>query len=343
MTDREPSTDRAVMGFGDHLEELRKRILLAIVVPLPLMVGLFAFASEIRYWLWVPAESALRAAGLPTTAQVLSPIEAISVDMKLSFIGALAIGAPWVLYQAWRFISPGLYANERRMVHFLLPLSSALVLVGIALLYWVILPIMLRALISFGDAAPTSLPRPEPAVAVSAAPGIPVLEHDPTSAAPGQMWIIGPTREVHIAVPSLDGTGTEVLNVPTARPGGLQQSFRLSEYVNLVLLLLLCIALAFQLPVVVLLLGWLGIVSPEFLRKHRKHALAIVTVVAAVVGPGDVLSMLLFLVPLYLLYELSILLLRLAPAHRVAAGTVLRRGAQATDDAPRETGREGDE
>lgn len=343
MTEREPSTDRAVMGFGDHLEELRKRILLALIVPLPLMVALFAFASEIRRWLWLPAESALRSAGLPTTAQVLSPVEAISVDLKLSLIGALAIGAPWVLYQAWRFISPGLYANERRMVHFLLPLSSILVMTGIALLYWVILPIMLRALISFGDVAPTELPLPDASAPVAVAPGMPVLEHDPESAAPGQMWIISPTREVHIAVPTQDGSGTEVLTVTTARPGGLQQSFRLSEYVNLVLLLLLCIALAFQLPVVVLLLGWLGIVSPEFLKKHRRHALAIVAVVAAIVGPGDVLSMLLFLVPLYLLYELSIVLLVLAPAHRVAAGTILRRGAQPSNDSPRETGSEGDE
>ena len=88
----ETSFDRSRMSFGDHLEELRKRLVLAIVVPLPLSVVLFFFAASIRSVLVLPALAAMEANGLPARLQALGPAEVLTTDLKLSFIGAAVIG-----------------------------------------------------------------------------------------------------------------------------------------------------------------------------------------------------------------------------------------------------------
>jgi sec-independent protein translocase protein TatC len=76
---------------------------------------------------------------------------------------------------------------------------------------------------------------------------------------------------------------------------------------------------------VILLLGWMGLVTAAGLRAKRKYAVFVCAAVAAMITPADALSMLLMLVPLVALFELSILLLVFAPASAVAEGTVLRR------------------
>jgi sec-independent protein translocase protein TatC len=105
----------------------------------------------------------------------------------------------------------------------------------------------------------------------------------------------------------------------------IAQEFRLTTYVNFVLLLMLGIVLAFQMPLVILLMGWLGLVTADGLRSKRKYAILICAVVAAMITPADALSMLMMLVPLVALFELSIVMLVFAPASAVAEGTVLRR------------------
>jgi sec-independent protein translocase protein TatC len=92
-----------------------------------------------------------------------------------------------------------------------------------------------------------------------------------------------------------------------------------------VLLLMLGIVIAFQMPLVILLMGWVGLVTADGLRSKRKYALLICAAVAAVITPADALSMLMMLVPLVALFELSILLLIFAPASAVAEGIVLKR------------------
>jgi sec-independent protein translocase protein TatC len=91
--------------------------------------------------------------------------------------------------------------------------------------------------------------------------------------------------------------------------------------VDTLLGLALAFAAGFQLPVVVLLLGWIGVVTPPFLTKYRLHALFIIAVIAALITPPDPISMLIMMAPLYVLYEFSIWMLRLFPASRVAGDT----------------------
>ena len=353
---RDDSALGILMSFGDHLEELRRRILLGIVVPVPAAILLFAFAGHIRSFLCIPLVDALLANGLPGTLQVMSPLETLMIDMKLSLIGAFIIGAPWVLWQAWLFIRPGLYQHERRFVRLLLPGSAALAIAGAALLYWVILPAMLTILVGMSappatmatrDAAATG----DAAALVAAIPALPVLEADPANPRAGQAWINTTAHAIHVAVPAGEAPGADgaaapevqIMALPLTRPGEISQAFRLSEYLDFVLTMLLCVAIAFQLPVAMLLLSWTGLVRAEWLRTKRRFAMLGVVLAAAVISPGDVLSLVMLAVPLYLLFELSLVLMDVATPRAVARGTVLAgtvtrmRGGRATDAA------EGDE
>jgi sec-independent protein translocase protein TatC len=342
----------STMSFGDHLEELRRRLILSLVVPLPVMALLFAFASSVRAFLCEPLFHAMAANGLSAQMFVLSPVETMMADLKISLVGALVIAAPWILWQAWKFVAPGLHENEQRFVRLLLPGSGVLALAGLSLLYWVMLPLMLTVLVSFSVESATTI-----AASDSPTPNastLRVVSEDPASAAAGEMWINAETHEVRVALPvDDDPKRIEVGRISISHPGTLTPSFRLSEYLDFLLLFALCLALAFQLPIVLLLLSWTGIVTPAMLRKGRRYALFGIVVLAAAVAPGDLFSLLLVSVPLYILYEFSILLIVIAPAGRVSRGVVLssfgerfRRSSAGTDEgasSQRREGNEGDE
>jgi sec-independent protein translocase protein TatC len=101
---------------------------------------------------------------------------------------------------------------------------------------------------------------------------------------------------------------------------GIDQTFRVSWVVSFTLVLMLGIVVAFQMPLVILLLGWLGLASAPWLRARRRYALAICGLISAMITPADAVSMVIMLLPLYGLYELGILLLVLFPASAVAEG-----------------------
>ncbi len=341
------------MSFGDHLEELRRRLMLALAIPLPVMLGIFfvnqIFDNILIHWLVIPVTNALRSNNLPEQLQVLSPTEMIVLQMKLSMILALVLSAPWVLYQAWKFIEPGLYDHEKRFVHFLLPFSGVLSVAGIGLLYFVMLPLMLRVLIAFGIMGSGSGPVHDPLIAsmMSQHPTVRIItdadmlkwqsapqvtpksqqtaNQSPSNqitkspnALPGEAYLTWPAMNLFVVVADIDGK-PRIVEMPRS---WIKQEFRLSEYINLVLMLMLAIALAFQMPLVITLLGWLGLASPAWLRRKRRYALMICGVIAVVITPPDALSALIMLIPLYSLYELGILLLLIAPASAVAKGRV---------------------
>ncbi|MFM7809112.1 MAG: twin-arginine translocase subunit TatC, partial [Planctomycetota bacterium] len=143
-----------VMTLGDHLEELRRRVFWSVVVPVPVAVAAFVWAEPIRDAICEPAMKALRAHDLPAQLQVLSPVETLGADLKLSLVAAIVLGAPWILLQVWKFIEPGLYAHERRFVRLLVPMSAALTVAGLALLHFALMPMMLDVLVSFGSEPP---------------------------------------------------------------------------------------------------------------------------------------------------------------------------------------------
>lgn len=327
---KERDLTAGVMSFGDHLEELRRRVVLCLVVPIPASILLFLVAPQIRALLTAPALVAMEANGLPARMQALGPAEVLTTDLKLSIIGALVITAPWIIWQAWKFIEPGLYRQEKRFVRFLIPGSAILTAAGLAFLYFVMLPLTLQVLISFGVPGPENafgIPDPGTRLEVTAAEGatlLPVLAETPADPAPGQTWIDPVTRSLMIVVPTqADGDSYELLSTPLSRAGTISQEFRLGEYIGFVLTLAIAITIAFQMPLVIVLMGWVGIAQRPFLIRNRRYALLICAVMGAILTPADIVSMVLLFVPLYLLYEVGILLLAIAPAEKVATGSVI--------------------
>jgi sec-independent protein translocase protein TatC len=322
--DQQFGEDAATMSFGEHLDELRKRLVRALIAPVILAIAAFFIADSIIDLLLAPATAALVANGLPPQLQTLDPAEELLTQFKLAIITAFVLSAPWILWQGWKFIQPGLYGHERRFVYFLVPGSAILTMSGLALLYWVMLPLMLNVLIgvSMNDEiilpAPTSIATPATAPAL---PTFPMLTQHPAEALPGQIWIKMPEQLLCVAVPGAAGEPTHVLSVPLTRGATIVPVYRLREYIDFVLLLALGISIAFQMPLVIVLMGWLGLVEPQDLARYRRHALFFCGVVAAIITPtGDLFSLLLLMGPLYGLYELGLLLLRWVPASRLASG-----------------------
>lgn len=317
------------MSLGDHLDELQRRLLLAVVVPLPLAFLLFFVSDWMIQWLSRPAIEAMIANGLPPKLQVLSPVEPLMQQFKLSIIGAAVLSAPWLLWQIWQFIRPGLYAQERRFAQLLVPLSTVLTLAAVALTFFVMLPLMLSVLIAFGARLeyPADITVDSPAIAEiwKQNPVVPRLLAPPEHPTPNSLYFLwrGTTDELRAVLPDGEG-GTRTVHVEPAQRPLVEQVYQLAAYINFILLTLLGTVLAFQMPVVIMLLGWVGIASPAWLRSQRRYAFFICAVAAAVITPSsDPVSMLIMLIPLYGLYELGILLLVLAPAQRVAEGTVV--------------------
>lgn len=314
---QDPQKKPATMSIGDHIEDLRKRIIWSIIPPLPLAVLFFLLADPIVRWFLVPLYNVLDKHGLPAHVQVLSPPEFLMVEMKIAIGAAILLAGPWILYQLWKFVSPGLHEHERRFVYFLIPGSAILCVTGLSLMYYIMLPLILDFMVTL--AGGVSMPTELITLGDSISPlTIPLLEELPEIAAVGDVWVKMPEGVLEVAVPSSDIAMLETLQLPMNRGSLISQQFQLSSYLGFVLLLMFAIGIAFQLPMVMLLLGWLGIVTPAWLRKNRKYALLILGIISAMITPQDAVSMLMMLVPLYLLYELGIALIVWVPAARVA-------------------------
>lgn len=319
----------SVMSFGEHLEELRSRVILALIVPLPAIIVAYFVSDTLLDWLLLPIKTILREQGLPVQLQVLSPAEFLIAQFKISIIAGIVVSLPWIFWQLWLFVRPGLFARERRFVYFLLPGSLVLSLLGIALMYFVMLPLMLQVLVGMGQSMGGDVdPRIE--AVLKTGPALKVFSGDapPATAAEGEAWMSWPGQELYVVVAKEDGKA-----VPLWAPRSLiAQQFQVSATVSFVLLLFIAIIIAFQLPLALMLLGWAGIASPAWLRKQRKYAVVLLAVISAIITPPDALSMIMMMIPLYGLYELGILLMVFVPASRVAEGRILGRSAPRARD-----------
>lgn len=317
------------MPFGEHLEELRRRLIYALLSLVPVFVLCLTFGTTLLDVILWPAQAQLRAAELPVMLQATGPLETFAAWVKVSMAATLVIGVPVALYQLWLFIAPGLYAHERRFARFLVPLSMVLSALGLVFMYFVLLPAMLAFMLHFG----AGVGKPQVAVA-EPLPGVvfqmfPVLAADPPNPPPGAIWFNQSLQELrmNVAAPATDDRPVppQIRGTPMTRAAGIAQQYRISQYLMLVFNMSIAVALGFQMPVAVLLLGWGGLVTPEALRKHRRYAILICAIVAAILTPPDPLSLFLLTVPLWLLYEFGVLLLTWLPPSRVASG-VFRRG-----------------
>lgn len=314
------------MPLGDHLEELRKRVMMAAWGVIPIFILALVFGRRILSFLAVPLERALGNNGASGGLLVTGLLEGFATWVKMGLIVTLMIGAPWIMYQLWKFIAPGLLSREKRFVHILLPMSAVLTIVGVSFMYFIILNFALNFFIHFNQALVTRPPIPTAPLPEGVSLGsLPVLQADPPEFKPGEVWINQSLRQVRIGVGGVNGSPAHILNMPLGDDSMVAQHYKLNEYLGTVLTFALGAAVAFQTPVVVLLLGWSGIIKRELMGKYRKHVLATITVLAAMFTPPDPFSMLAMMVPLYLLFELGLWMLKVMPADRVASGSILKR------------------
>ena len=121
------------MSFLEHLEELRSRIIKIIIGIAAALCISFTFCDPLWTFVMQPAKAALIANGFPPTLAQITPMEAFNVIwFKLPLVCAIFIASPWVLYQVWAFISPGLYRREKRMaIPFVLGTAGLFILGGL--------------------------------------------------------------------------------------------------------------------------------------------------------------------------------------------------------------------
>jgi sec-independent protein translocase protein TatC len=144
---KKPAVDPAQdESFVSHLVELRDRIIKSLVVVLLLFGVCFYFSGDIMKFLSLPLYQALPPGTRPIFTDQAGAFFTLT---KVSFLTALLVASPWVLYQAWAFVAPGLYEHEKRFALPLIVSSVFFLLVGISFAYWFVLPAAYKFFISF--------------------------------------------------------------------------------------------------------------------------------------------------------------------------------------------------
>ncbi len=144
------------LPFHGHLEELRKRLMWCFASVLVLFAVAYAFSERIMNALFYPVRQALPPG---STLVYTSLTEGFMTHLKVAFWTALVLAAPFILHQAWAFVSPGLYTQEKRTARRFLLSFSGLFLTGGVFGYWVIMPVVLSISLGYASADLEPLPR----------------------------------------------------------------------------------------------------------------------------------------------------------------------------------------
>jgi sec-independent protein translocase protein TatC len=225
-------------SFISHLIELRDRLIRAVLALVVVFLLLFNWARDIYNLLAQPLLQAMPAGGQMIATEVTTPF---LVPIKVTLMVAFLIALPYILYQAWSFVAPGLYRHEKRLAVPLITASVLLFFVGMAFAYFLVLGVVFHFVINFA-------------------------------------------------------------------PEGVAVMTDISKYLDFVLGLFMAFGITFEVPVVVILLVLTGMVTPAKLREIRPYVIVGAFVVGAIFTPPDVISQIMLAVPLWLLYEVGIVL-----------------------------------
>jgi Tat protein translocase TatC len=149
-TENEADLETHRMTFGEHIEELRQRLMYSCI-GVVLAVGACLAKQDLLMWaVTLPHNRAMEALGQDTRLQVLDYTDRFMVPMKVACIFGLILAAPVILWQMWKFIAAGLYPRERRYVIGAVPTSLLLFIAGALFGYFILIPVTLQFLAGFG-------------------------------------------------------------------------------------------------------------------------------------------------------------------------------------------------
>ena len=296
------------MSFGEHLEELRMRLMLGLGVFLLVAIVCLSFGEHVTKFFLRPLEIAQLRTHMSQQIYYTEAAESFTVMIKASLIVAFAVSSPWMLYQLWQFIAAGLYPKERKYITKYLPLSITLLIIGMVFLYLFVLPLMLEFFLTFGMGDPMHTGNTiDAAAATQPAFIIPHYNGDPAKPLEGQMWIDASQHRLKFI---FEGT---LCVIPFGNAGSATPLITLRTYIDMVINLLLSFGLAFQMPLAVLALVRIGIVDVPTLKKMRRIVYFSMSIVAAFIVPDVVTGMIALMVPLILLFEMGLWLARDIP------------------------------
>jgi sec-independent protein translocase protein TatC len=231
-----------------HLVELRDRLLRAVIAIGVLFLPCALYSNQLFTLIATPLIEKMPAGTSMIATTLVAPFMA---PLKLALFIALFLAMPYVLYQAWAFVAPGLYKHEKNFAVPLVVSSIVLFYAGAAFAHFVVFPLMFAFL-------------------------------------------------------------------TTTAPAGVQVMTDMANYLDFVLLLYFAFGIAFEIPVATVLLAATGMVRIETMTKNRGYVVLGIFIVAAFLTPPDAISQSFMAVPMYLLYEVGIIMSRVLIKKREA-------------------------
>jgi len=314
------------MSFGEHLDDLRGRLIKAIYGLLVGFIMCLIFGGEIFSFLAQPLLFALKKSGQDPQLFAGTLPESFLTYIKVALISGLFLSCPWVFYQLWVFIAAGLYPREKKYVHRLIPFSAILFILGGAFFIFIVAPISCLFFIRFAAHYPMPNMKSNPVIKWV----LPAITGKEESKDESLDEELSPVENVMLAILdhlAAEGNLTEekaeehrqkILNIKEEEEESFVKPwFTLSKYISLIMVLALAFGLAFQMPLVVFFLGRLQFVQLATFKSNRKFVVFVLVIVSALMTPPDVISQVALVVPMYLLYELGILMVWIWPPKRV--------------------------
>lgn len=221
-----------------HLAELRNRLLRCLACVFVVFLGLSVFANDIYSLVAGPLLVQLPATGSMIATEVAAPF---LVPFKLTFFAAVFVSVPYLLYQVWAFVAPGLYQDEQRLVLPLISSSVLLFYLGCAFAFFVVFPLLFAFLTS-------------------------------------------------------------------TAPAGVTVMTDISHYLNFILKMFFAFGVAFEVPIAIILFVWTGLASVKSLARKRPYIIVGAFTAGMLLTPPDIISQVLLAVPVWLLFELGLVL-----------------------------------
>jgi Tat protein translocase TatC len=300
------------MTVGEHLEELRLRLILSISGLFVAVLACLTFSERVMVFFCAPLTTQLMKHGIAPQVYYSNLTDPFMTYLKITLISAAAIAGPWIIYQIWLFVSAGLYPHERKMVTRYIPLSVTLFVTGLIFVYILVLPLSIKFFIEFSGSLNIRLEGSSTLVTTDIPYHVPIIHGDVKSAHWGDLWFDDKSDKLKIALPIQGDADTghfHVRSIPFGPETMMTPIITIGDYIDLVLTFMLTFGVAFQLPLVLLAVVSLGLVDITFLRQKRKIIYFGMTVASAFLAPGDIVtSMLALLIPLIVLYEFGLLL-----------------------------------